>query len=350
LTSVAAEDLTVEQVIGARAAIEYYYEQGWTDGLPVVPPIQQFVDEFVAHSGRQPDEVISYQDHLFRQCTVRQAAINAVMAGCKPEHFPVVLAALEACEDRGGSWRSGLLQSTTGAAVLLIMNGPLRTQLGFNCKSSVFGPGYRANATIGRAIRLIIMNVFGIRPNEFESATQGTPGKYTMCIAENEEDSPWEPLHVERGFASEKSTVSALFVRSTLHVEQRNSQEPEVILSTIADSMSYAGSILGGPGRDRSLIVMGPEHARLIAQRGWSKQDVKEFLTEHHGRTKAELARAGKPVRGDRPQDAFVRFSTSPDDLLLVVAGANNCGISAVLPPIGGLGATRPVPTVSAPA
>jgi hypothetical protein len=325
-------DLTESEVRGARRAIEYCYEQGWTDGLPVVPPIQAFVDEFLAYSRRDPDEVIVTQPHLDRSCTVRHAAINAVMAGCLPEYFPVVLAALDAFQSLGAG--SGLLQSTTDQAQLLVVNGPIREQLAFNSRENIFGPGDRPNATVGRALRLIIMNGFGIRPHEFDQSTHGTPAKYTFCIAENEEESPWEPLHVERGFPLETSTVTIQMTRSDLHVEHRSTQVAEEILLTIADSMSYAGGIYEAPPYNTtsgSIVVMCPEHARIIARGGWSKRDVKQFLWERFGRTKRELRRFGKIIGMEHePEDAFIHTAQSPDSILLVVSGAANAGVSTV--------------------
>ena len=178
-----------DAALGARELVEYCYAQGWTDGLPVVPPVQELVDEFLAQTDREPDEVLMVQEHLDRSCNVRQAAINAVMAGCRPEYFPVLLAVMDAF-DASGIARSGLMQSTTGQAEIIIVNGPIRGRLGFNSTNNIFGPGDRANATVGRALRLVVMNVLGIRPHEFDQSTQGTSAKYACCIAENEEDSP----------------------------------------------------------------------------------------------------------------------------------------------------------------
>ena len=181
------------------------------------------------------------------------------------------------------------------------------------------------------------MNAFGIRPHEFDQSTQGTSAKYSCCMAENEEDSPWEPLHVERGFAPETSTVTVQMVRGDVYVEHRSTQIPEEILLTIADSMSYAGMItqiteeriLHG-----AVVVMGPEHAQIIANRGWSKQDVKQFLWEHFGKTKRELRRFGKVPREleGKAEDAFIHSGRSPESIVLVVAGANNAGVSTVCP------------------
>jgi len=195
------------------------------------------------------------------------------------------------------------------------------------------------------------MNALGIRPHEFDQSTQGTPAKYSCCIAENEEDSPWEPLHVERGFSCDTSTATTQMVRSDLYVEHRMSQVPEELLFTIADSMSYAGAItqiteeriLHG-----AVVVMGPEHAQIIARQGWSKQDVKRFLWENFGKSKRDLRRFGKIAHEieDTAEDAFVPSGRSPDCILLVVSGANNAGVSTVFPsmtttpPLGAMGRT----------
>jgi hypothetical protein len=331
-----AEDLTEDNIRDAYRAIEYYYEQGWTDGLPVVPPIREKVQEFIDYVKRNPDEVVAEMSHLDRRCTVELAAINAVMAGCLKEHLPVVLAAF-ACFKNG----LALVQSTTGQAQLIVVNGPVRGRLNFNTKAGVFGPGFRANATVSRAFRLIVMNALGVRPHEFDQGTQGTPAKYGFCIAENEEDSPWEPLHVERGFSAEHSTVTAHFARSCLHVENRISNSPEQVALTIADSLSYAGVWFTGWCRG-STVVIGPTHAQLFDTHGWSKADVKQFLWEHWGRKKGDLRAWGEygvdavhaPFPGayeEGPDEEFLRFGQSPDSLTIVVAGAPSAGVSAVI-------------------
>ena len=325
-----------EVLRSAYSAIEYCYEQGWTDGLPVVPPSQELVDGFLAQTARDPGEVLITVRHLDRSCTVGQAAINSVMAGCKPEYFPVIIAVMDAFAS-GAGMVTGLLQSTTGQAEIVIVNGPIRQQLGFNCLDNIFSPGDRANATVGRALRLIVMNALGIRPHVFDQSTQGTSAKFSCCIAENEEDSPWEPLQVERGHTRDTSTVTVQMVRSDLYVEHRGTQVPEEILLTIADSMSYAGMITQIT-EERILhgvvVVMGPEHAQIIARQGWSKPDVKRFLWENFGKPKSELRRFGKIALdlAERPSNAFIHTGASPDSVLLVVSGANNAGVSTVCP------------------
>jgi hypothetical protein len=329
---VSVEDLTADEIRKARAAIEHYYENGWTDGLPIVPPMQEFVDEFLTTTKRSPDEIILEQKHLNRTCTVRQAAINGVMAGCKPEYFPTLLAALDAFRQIDGG--GGMMQSTTGQALVLIVNGPIRNELDINYRENIFGSGDRANATIGRAVRLIVLNVMEIRPHDIDQSTHGTPAKYSCCFGENEEESPWEPLHVEQGFPAEVSTVTAQLIRSDLHVEHRSTQEPEHILHSLADSLSYGGAIYEAPPYNRNnggVIVIGPEHANIIASRGWSKQDVRQFLYEHYGRKMADLRKFGKVIGLEgEPDDKFINSARSPEALLIVVSGASNAGVSTV--------------------
>lgn len=326
--------------------IEHYYEQGWTDGLPVTPASPEIVAAFLAEAGLEPDEPLLTVEHLGRTCTAELAAVAAAMAGCRPEYFPVVVAVARAVEPLAAT---GLLQSTTGQAVLVAVNGPVRARLGFNGGGNVLGPGYRANATVGRALRLVVMNALGVRPGGFDQSTQGTPGKQSLCVAENEEASPWEPLHVERGFAPDDSVVTVHLARSTLAVENRTSAEPEQVLRTIADAMSYAGAA----GCRAATVLLGPEHAGLLARRGWTRGAVKEFLWEHWGRTVADLERFGladgdglashapsvtatsaRPAPTGQPRRGgdFVRFGDGPDSILLVVAGAANAGVSTVVP------------------
>ncbi len=366
------------------AAIERCFENGWTDGLPVVPPLPRLVDALLAETARDPDEIIWTMSQVRRSCTVRLAAVNAAMAGCRPEYFPVVLAALEATIDEGwpgmGAW-----QSTTGGGPLHVVNGPVRTELGFNCTGNVFGPGFRPNATVGRAIRLVILNVFDLRPHVLDQSTQGTSGKYTLCIGENEEDSPWEPIHVELGAAPGTSMVSAMHVRSVECVDHRHSAEPAHLLNDLALTISRNA---GGPrGHKRAAVILGPEHAHLLARRGMSKQDVKEHLAERVGQTRGQLRSMGRRPPGrhgpdgsggagaaggpggpdglgelappgmfseasragygdgvgdgvgdgldDGLDDELVRWVHTPDDLLVVVSGANNAGVSAVAHPLG---------------
>ncbi|RBY78996.1 hypothetical protein DQ238_11290 [Geodermatophilus sp. TF02-6] len=339
-------------------AIEECFDRGWTDGLPVVPPIPSLVRRFLEHTDRSPSEVVWRMSQVKRGCTVEAAAVNAAMAGCRPEYLPVVLAALEAVVDEGWPGHGGW-QSTTGGGPLLVVNGPVRAELGFNAEGNVFGPGFRANATVGRAVRLVVLNAYGIRPHELDQSTQGFPGKYSLCIAENEEDSPWEPLHVELGHAADVSTVSAVHTRSTEHVDNRNTGDARAVLNDIADTVARIGPMTRR--YRRVVVVVGPEHAQQLAGSGFSKQDLKEYLVEHSSRTAGVLRAAGRaeatelypsrqesagvfasttaaPAEGGLasiPDDEPVTVLRSPDDVVVVVAGAANAGVTTVLHTLG---------------
>ncbi|HWN01296.1 MAG TPA: hypothetical protein VNO54_29955 [Streptosporangiaceae bacterium] len=253
----------------AQAAIEYCYARGWSDGLPLVPASQPLVEKFLATTGRSPDEVIGEIEQVGRNCTVYLAAVNAVMAGCLPEYFPVVLAAFDALmrerAARGGGW-----QSTSGPAPMIVVNGPVRHELGFNAQGGAFGPGFRPNATVARAIGLIVRNAFGIRPHVLEQATQGLPGRWSICLAENEEESPWPPFAVDGGLPSDTSAVSATLLRTCEFVDNRHTPDPEQVLWDVADTISRTGSLIF---RDTSAgVVFCPEHAQMLATAGFSKK------------------------------------------------------------------------------
>jgi hypothetical protein len=322
----------------AQAAIEHCYEQDWSDGLPLVPASQPLVDRFLATTDRAPGEVIGRLPQLDRAVTVELAAINAAMAGCRPEYFPVVLAAWEALmrerSTGGGGW-----QSTSGPAPLVVVNGPVRDELGFNKAGGVFGPGFRANATVARAIGLIVRNVFGIHPQVLEQATQGLPGRWSICIAENEEESPWEPLAAEAGVPAGTSAVSASLLRTSEFVDNRHTGSAEQLLADFADTISRTGAWIFRHAT--AGIVFCPEHAQLLAGAGFGRADVRAWLAEHCGRTVSELARVGKDGLGDngvrhasgeRP-DGFDPLlpSAARENLLIAVAGARNAGISMVV-------------------
>lgn len=339
-----------EQATGAEEltdlackSIEYIYEQGWSDGLPVVPPTRARAEEFLAATSRPADEVIGRFDHLKREVTVELAAINAIMAGCLPEHFPVVLAAWDALMlERaavGGGW-----QSTSGPAPLIVVNGPVRQRLGFNAAGGVFGPGFRANATVARAVGLIVRNAVGVVPHVLEQATQGIPGRWAQCIAENEEESPWEPLSVDGGVPAGCDAVSTTLLRTSEYIDNRHTGDPEKVLADFADTLSRTGSWIfrhAGAG-----IVFCPEHAQLLAEARMGKQDVRSWLVERCGRPKADFRRVGKSLneqgrRGDfETAEGFdpMFAENSPRQLPIVVAGARNAGISMVVRLFSGTG------------
>ncbi|MGY1824505.1 hypothetical protein [Geodermatophilus sp. SYSU D00079] len=347
-----------------QRAIEHCYAQGWTDGLPVVPCDREAAEAMLARVDRDPGEVLLEMPQLNRAVTVRLAAVNAVMAGCLPEYFPVVVAAWDSLREEGYP-RKGIWQSTTGTGSLLLVNGPVRRELGVNSQGNVFGPGFRANATIGRAVRLTAINALGLRPHELDQATQGTPAKYTACIGENEEESPWPPLHVDCGLAPEDSAVTAFTMRSTLHVEARHTRVPEQLLADVAGSLARTGALLHQTVS--ACVVLGPEHAHLLADAGWAKRDVSRYLHEQSFLPREALDRVGKGavsatshwrVARDHPDAVLdagpdpardgIHAMTSPDAVLVVVAGASNSGVSAVVETFGPRGGRPAVTRIGA--
>ncbi|MFC7404697.1 hypothetical protein [Georgenia alba] len=347
-TDASATDAPTVDLDEVRRVLEHYQQKEWTDGLPVMPVTESYLAEFLARTSKDPDEVLFAVPHLNRELTVRLAAINAGLAGCLPEYFPVVVAAWEAIAQEPHP-RRGIWQSTTGTAPMTVVNGPVRERLGINSRGNIFGSGFRANATIGRAIRLALLNVFGLRPHQLDQATQGTPGKYTLCIGENEEQSPWAPLHTEYGLAAEESVVTAFVIRSVMHIEARHTQVPEQLALDLADSIRRTGSLIHE--YTNALLVLTPEHARVFADAGWSKDDVRRHVYEQVLRPRADLAAAGKDAlshhsrwrlpadhpdaepdtasQGEDPDT--VRLMTGPGSVQVMVAGADNAGVSAVV-------------------
>jgi hypothetical protein len=296
-------------------AIEALFARGVTDGLPVVPPTLARVQAAVRASGRDGRELMGEVAPQFGRATVEKIAINAVMAGCRPEYMPVVIAAVEAICDPAFAL-VGVSGTTDAVAPLVIVNGPIRTALDVNCGAGVFGPGWRANATIGRAVRLVWLNVGGARPGEISMSTFAQPGRYTYCIGEREEDSPWEPLHVEHGHVAGDSTVALLAAEAPQVVVDARSRTAVDLLTTVARSGEAIASTTVGPLGD-TLLVIGPEHATTIAADGWSKARVREFLWE-----RMEATIDGVPAPKLR----------APDNLKIVVAGGTAGRFSAWVP------------------
>src|SRR5262245_11302442 len=303
------------------------------------------------------DHVLLHEPVRDRAVTAEKAAINAVMAGCRPEYFPVVGAALQAIGDPAFMLH-GPATSTGGSALMVIINGPAISRLAINAKTNLVGPGVRANATIGRVLRLVLLNCLDCRPGVLDKSTQGWPGKYSLCFAEDEAASPWEPLHVSRGLPPGSSGVTVYAAESGHNVLSHGTNDPELLLGCFADAMSSLGSL--SPGR--SVIVFAPEHAAHLARAGWSRRQTAEWLYAHAWRSLADLKRGGKVeaafydnpdlvewlyrdcpgvavsastagadaerARGD---EASVRVhrGLGPDDILLVVGGGDAGGHSA---------------------
>jgi hypothetical protein len=318
----------------AQRAIEYCYERGWSDGLPLVPVSLPLLDAFLATTDKDPEEIIGALEQVGRDVNVRTAAINAAMAGCKPEYFPVVLAAFEALM-RERAARGGGFQSTSGPSPLIVVNGPVRRELGFNTSGGAFGPGFRPNATIPRAIGLIVRNAFGIHPHVLEQATQGLPGRWQVCIAENEEESPWEPFAENGGVASGVSAVSATLTRTMEFVDNRHTPDHQDVLRDIEDTVNRMGSLIFP--QTSVALVLCPEHAQMFAAAGLSKADVQNWMIERCGHTGREFKRAGKETVPRKPDgtlaadEEFHRILSGPRQVPVIVAGAKNAAISMVV-------------------
>ena len=255
---------------GYSAINRHYQEQGWTDGLPIVPPTDDDLRAFLRCTDRAPREVVAVLPPRQGEATVERIAINAIMAGCRPEYLPVILTAVEALADPAFNLDS--IQATTHpVAPLIIVNGPIAREVGINGGYNAFGQGFRANLTIGRAVRLLLMNVGGGLPGTGDRATQGSPAKIAYCVAENEDANPWEPLHVEAGLGRDVSTVTAFGCEGPHNIQDHYSNTALGILRVIAGAMGQAGSnnLLG---RGWPLLSLGPEHAATIARDGFSNR------------------------------------------------------------------------------
>lgn len=327
-----SEQLRFESYSQMMAEIE---KRGWGDGLPVAPPTHEAVAEFVEATGRAANEVIADIPPTWGEATVEKVAINAVMAGCKPDYMPVIVTALDAMLEPGFNLY-GLQATTHPAAPMILVSGPEVERLGINSGYGAFGPGWRANATIGRAIRLILLNLGGARPGLLDRATQGQPSKYTYCIAENDNDTPWEPYRVSLGFKQEDSIVVVASLESPHNINDHGSYSGEQILTTIAGTMATGGTnnlYLGGD--DHPFLFLGPEHARQIADDGFGRKDIQRFLFERARTAKAEVGegqwnylrqrhRANPRYHELGLDDADLAsfpIVTQPEDICIVVVG-----------------------------
>jgi hypothetical protein len=319
---------------------DYFYERGWTDGLPIVPPTEERVRAMLAGvGGHDPDELVAIVPPRNGSATLRQIAVNAVMAGAKPEYLPVVVAALKAVSEP--EYGLAHRQTTTHAgAPLVIVNGPIAERLRINGGRGLFGPGWRANATIGRALRLVLVNIGGANTGVDASQT-GHPGKYTYCIAEYEKANPWKPLHVELGYAPEQSTVTVVNTEAPHSMTENIQTDPREIVRTFASCMATLG-VNNLYSQGNPVLVMGIEHAHHIAAAGWSKHDVKQALFEQARQPWGLVKNRGKskgprfPEFVDQSDDnSMVPIVREADDLIVVVGGGAG-GKSMFLPTAGG--------------
>ena len=320
---------------------EICYERGWTDGLPVTPPTDERVLAMLKGTRRRPDEVIGKIPPYLGTCTVEKAAINAVLAGCRPEYLPVLLAALEAALEPVFTLH-GVLATTYFSSPVIIVNGPIAKRIGMNSGINVLGQGNRANATIGRALNLIVQNVGGGRPGEADRSTLGAPSKFTLCFAEDESDSSWEPLSVARGFPRGASTVTLFQGHGPEAWVDQKSRTPEALTRSAALSLVK----IGHPNlvqSARAILVLSPEHYAIYREAGWDRRKIERALYEATIRPGAEIVAGkdgvGEGVPASRAGEMVPKFHE--DGIMVVRAGGPAGLFSAILP--GWLAGRNPV-------
>jgi hypothetical protein len=313
--------------------VEAMFERGWSDGLPLVPPTPERVARMLTGTTRDPAEMIANVPPDLVDCTVEKVAINAVLAGCRPEYLPVVLAAVEAaCTDEFNI--HGVLATTMPVGPVVVVNGPVARAIGMNSRGNALGQGNRANATIGRALQLVIRNVGGGRPGGVDRATQGQPGKYTFCFAEDEAGSPWEPLHVSRGYDAEDSTVTLFTGEGPRVILDQLSRTPESLVGSFAACLRTVAHPKIVIGID-AMLVVSPEHARVFAEAGWDRAQLLDALAERLQIPGREIVRGADRIAEGMPE-AFAD-TTLPkfrDGGLLVVHVGGGAGLFSAI--IGG--------------
>jgi len=303
--------------------------RGWGDGLPVLPPTPVRVAAFVAATGLPSHQVVADLAPSWSPATVEKIAVNAVMAGCRAEHMPILVATVRAMAQ--SAFNLPAIQATTHpCAVLLVVSGPISARVDLNSGYGAFGPGHRANATIGRAVRLILMNIGGARPGELDLATQGTPAKYSYCVAENEGRSPWPPVRVAMGYRHEDSIVIVLAGEAPHNVNDHGSNDAMGVIRQIASTMATPGNnnvyMRGGD----SYVFVGPEHAHQIAAEGIDRDELRNRLFDlarvpHRlfARGQLDHIRAGFDDELRRRTEESMFVGLSPDDIQIVVVGGN---------------------------
>lgn len=324
----------------------FFYEKGWTDGLPIICPTEKRVLAMLQYADRDPQEVVGKIAPLYGEATMEKISINAVMAGCLPKYLPAVVAAVEAMAAKEFNLY-GIQGTTNPVSPAAVFNGPIVKEIDINCGSNLLGQGHQANATIGRALRLIMMNIGGGKPGTVDKATHGQPGKYSFCFAENEAESPWEPLHVERGFARDVSTVTMVGVTGTTNVitiggETDTSRAAAVqrLLATIADAMCALGANNWTSGIGEPIVLLPPESAKNLAGENYSKAAVKQYLFENSSRLTSSfppgvgdyMARR-REARGDRTDRLYI--TERAEDIMILVGGGLLAAHAMFMPTFG---------------
>jgi hypothetical protein len=312
--------------------VELCYARGWTDGLPVTPPTDERVIAMLKGTTRKPGEIVGKMPPFLADCTIEKVAINAVMAGCKPEYMSVLLAAIDAALEPVFTLH-GVLATTYFSSPIIIVNGPIAKKIGMNSGINALGQGNRANATIGRALNLIVLNVGGGRPGEADRSTLGAPSKYTLCFAEDESDPEWEPLAVARGLPRGVSAVTLFQGHGPEAFVDQKSRTPEALTRSFASSLVK----IGHPRlvqSARALLVLSPEHYAIYKEGGWDRKRIERALYEATIRPGSELVAGkdgiGEGIPASRAGEQVPKFHE--DGLMVVRAGGPAGLFSAILP------------------
>lgn len=319
------------------AAQEHFFDAGWTDGLPVVPPTpDRVLDMLLAGGVTDPDEILGSVPQRHLSVTAEQAAINAVMAGCKPEYFPIVLAAVDCLLDPAFNAHTACT-STGGAALCVLVSGPMAETIGMNAGLNALGSGNRANATIGRALRLLAANVLGAKSGELDGSSMGHPGKYTMCFAEEPPPGGWDPIRVGLGYDVADTTVTLMPTEGPHQVANHLNGDPEGILRTFAAAMANPATFSTGKA-GQGIVVLGWEHREILVKAGWTRDQAQAFLAEHTRVTPVQLDAAGVLLEigtshpMDPGPDGKLPSFRSPEDIFITTAGGAGAGWSAYIP------------------
>jgi len=327
------------EIGGEEDEHEAMFARGWSDGLPLVPPTEERVLRMLDGTSRDPQEVLGLVPPDLAPATVEKIAVNAVMAGCKPEYLPVVLAAVEAVLEEEFAMH-GVLATTMFVGPVVVVNGPVRRRIGMNAKGNALGQGNRANAAIGRALQLVIRNIGGGRPQEVDRATLGNPGKYTYCFAEDEEGSSWEPLSVERGLRFGQSAVTVFAGFGLQGIVDQKSRDPESLSRSFAGSLKAIHNVKSAPSCD-ALLVVCPEHHRTFKAAGWSKARLYEELYRLCEIPGDELVAGARGIAEGGPPSLAGKMVNKfrPGGIMIVRAGGDAGMFSGI---IGGWSAGGP--------
>jgi len=320
----------------AEAISDYFHEKGWTDGFPVIPPTEARVNRMLAGTARPASDSLGLMPPANKPLTIEKIAINAVMAGCRPEYMPVLIAALQAM--MVPAWELDSLQSTTNPLTpMLIVNGPIRARINLNCGIGVMGPGWQANSTIGRAIRLVMLNVGDARPGAVDKCTQGFVGKFSLCVGENEEESPWPPLHVREGFAAGDSVVTVIGVNASTNIHDSSDRADDVIKTLVGSLVSPGTANVADPD-STPVIALNPLHAQLLHSLGFTAESLQAHIHERC-RLPAEALSVRRTVlrRGEHGEAKFavdgeIPFANVVSNVKIFVTGGMTGGHSCYLP------------------